>query len=97
MKNKNEKRELTAEETELVTGGALTASEGRRHVQIRSLEQENYNPKNGNAMMKVAEGAVSSTVEILRTLKEKTINAANDTNTDVDRASIQKPIDKSIA
>ena len=97
MKNKNEKRELTAEETELVTGGALTASGGKMHVQIRSLEQENYNPKNGNAMMKVAEGAVSSTVEILRTLKEKTINAANDTNTDVDRASIQKPIDESIA
>jgi flagellin len=47
-------------------------------------------------MMKVAEGAVSSTVEILKTLKEKVINAANDTNTDEDRATIQKELDQSI-
>jgi flagellin len=47
-------------------------------------------------MMKVAEGAVSSTVEILKTLKEKVINAANDTNTDSDRATIQKELDQSI-
>ena len=47
-------------------------------------------------MMKVAEGAVSSTVDILKTLKEKVINAANDTNTDADRATIQKELDQSI-
>ena len=43
-------------------------------------------------MMKVAEGAVSSTVEILKTLKEKAVNAANDSNTDSDRQTIQKVI-----
>jgi flagellin len=47
-------------------------------------------------MMKVAEGAVSSTVEILKTLKEKAVSAANDTNTDSDRATIQKELDQSI-
>ena len=47
-------------------------------------------------MMKVAEGAVSSTVEILKTLKEKVVNAANATNTDADRATIQKELDQSI-
>jgi flagellin len=47
-------------------------------------------------MMKVAEGAVSSTVDILKTLKEKVINAANDTNTDSDRQTIQKELDQSI-
>jgi flagellin len=47
-------------------------------------------------MMKVAEGAVSSTVDILKTLKEKVINAANDTNTDDDRATIQKELNQSI-
>jgi len=46
--------------------------------------------------MKVAEGAVSSTVDILKTLKEKVINAANDTNTDDDRATIQKELNQSI-
>ncbi len=68
----------------------------RMRVQIRSLDQDNRNTQNGNSMMKVAEGAVSSTVEILKTLKEKVINAANDTNTDADRATVQKELDQSI-
>ena len=42
------------------------------------------------------ESAVNSAAEIFRTLKEKVINAANDTNTDVDRAAIQKEIDASV-
>ena len=68
----------------------------RMRVQIRSLDQDNNNTQNGNSMMKVAEGAVSSTVDILKTLKEKVINAANDTNTDDDRATIQKELNQSI-
>lgn len=68
----------------------------KMRVQIRSLDQANSNAQNGGSMMKVAEGAVSSTVEILKTLKEKAVNAANDTNTDADRATIQKEMDQSI-
>ena len=68
----------------------------RMRVQIRSLDQANQNAQNGGSMMKVAEGAVSSTVEILKTLKEKAVSAANDTNTDSDRATIQKELDQSI-
>ena len=68
----------------------------RMRVQIRGLDQANQNTQNGTSMMKVAEGAVSSTVDILKTLKEKVINAANDTNTDADRATIQKELDQSI-
>ncbi len=68
----------------------------RMRVQIRSLDQANANTQAGNSMMKVAEGAVSSTVDILKTLKEKVINAANDTNTDDDRATIQKELNQSI-
>ena len=68
----------------------------RMRVQIRSLDQDKANTQNGNSMMKVAEGAVSSTVEILKTLKEKVVNAANATNTDADRATIQKELDQSI-
>lgn len=68
----------------------------RMRVQIRSLDQANQNTQNGNSMMKVAEGAVSSTVDILKTLKEKAINAANDSNTDADRQTIQKELDQSI-
>ena len=68
----------------------------RMRVQIRSLNQDNQNTQNGNSMMKTAEGAVSSTVEILKTLKEKAINAANDTNTDEDRRTIQKEINQMV-
>ncbi len=68
----------------------------RMRVQIRSLDQANSNAQNGSSMMKVAEGAVSSTIDILKTLKEKAVNAANDTNTDADRATIQKELDQSI-
>ena len=68
----------------------------RMRVQIRSLDQDNRNTQNGSSMMKVAEGAVSSTVEILKTLKEKVINAANDSNTDEDRQTIQKELNQSL-
>ena len=65
-------------------------------VRLRSLEQDNQNVQNGNSMLKVAEGAMASTVDILKTMKEKVINAANDTNSDADRAIIQKEIDQAI-
>lgn len=73
----------------------LSISE-RMEVQIRSLDQDNANAQNGVSMLKTAEGAVQSTVDILKTLKEKAINAANDTNTDADRATMQKEFDQSI-
>ena len=68
----------------------------RMRVQIRSLDQSNQNTQNDLSMMKTAEGAVSSTVEILKSLKEKAINAANDSNTDEDRKTIQKEMDQFI-
>lgn len=70
-------------------------SEGMR-VQIRALSQAEQNAQNGTSMMKVAEGAVSSTVDIIRTMKEKAIDAANDTNTDADRQIIQKEFNQMI-
>ncbi|MDD7055547.1 MAG: flagellin [Selenomonadaceae bacterium] len=68
----------------------------RMDVQLQSLDQDQQNTQNGQSLLRVAEGAVSSTVDILRTLKEKAINAANDTNTDDDRATIQKEFDQAI-
>ena len=96
--NKNEKDR--AKSLAQVSSGMKITSAGddpsgmsiseRMRVQIRALDQDNQNTQNGNSMMKVAEGAVASTIDILRTLKDKCINAANDTNTDDDRATIQK-------
>ncbi|MBE8955031.1 MAG: flagellin [Quinella sp. 2Q5] len=68
----------------------------RMRVRIRSLDQANQNTQNDSSLMKTAEGAVANTVELLRALKEKAINAANDSNTDEDRATIQKEINQFI-
>ncbi len=62
----------------------------RMGIEIRGLDQANRNAQSSQSMLKVAEGAVSSTIDILRTLKEKAIEAANDTCTDADRRTIQK-------
>lgn len=68
----------------------------RMRVQIRGLDQDNQNAQNAGSLLKTAEGALSSSIDILKTMKEKAINAANDTNTDADRATIQKELDQSI-
>lgn len=68
---------------------AYAISEHMR-VRIRALEQAHSNTQNGSNMMKTAEGAVEKIVDALRTLKEKAINAANDSNSDEDRRMIQR-------
>lgn len=68
----------------------------KMRVQIRALDQANDNTQNASSLLRVADGALSNTVDIMRTMKEKAINAANDTNTDEDRAIIQKELDQFI-
>ncbi len=68
----------------------------RMRTQIRGLSQDVSNAQNARALMNTAEGAVQSTVEILKTFKERALNAANDTNTDSDRAIIQRELDQLI-
>ena len=68
----------------------------RMRMRIRALEQDNQNVQNDAALMKTAEGAVSNTIEVLKSLKEKAINSANDSNTDEDRRTIQKEMDQFI-
>ncbi len=66
----------------------------KMRVRIRALDQDERNVQNGAAMLRVAEGAVQQQIEIMKTIKEKVIDADNDTNTDLDRATIQKEIDQ---
>lgn len=89
--------------TRLATGQRITgASEDsasfaiseKMREQIRSLEQDIQNVQNGSSMLKTAHGGIENIVEELRSLKELAINAANDSNTDADRAIIQKEFDK---
>lgn len=74
---------------------AYAISEKMR-VRIRALEQAHSNTQNGSNMIKTAEGAVSCILDSLRTLKEKAIDAANDSNSDEDRRMIQKEFDQLI-
>lgn len=69
----------------------------RMRAQIRGVSQDLKNTQTARSLMNTAEGAVSSTVEILKTFKEKALDAANDTNTDRDRAIIQREINQLIA
>ncbi len=71
----------------------LSISE-RMRVQVRGLDQAQANTQNATSLMRTAEGAVQSTIDTLRTMKEKAINAANDHNTDADRATLQREIDQ---
>ena len=61
---------------------------------IRTLTQDHQNVQNGSSLFKIAEGGINSIVEELRNLKELAINSANDTNTDIDRLTIQKVFDQ---
>lgn len=75
---------------------AYAISEHMR-VQLRALGQDIDNVKNGRALLKVAAGGIDNIVDELRNLKELALNAANDTNTDTDRATIQKEFDQKMA
>lgn len=102
--NKNEKaksKDLKKLASGLKIGSAADDASGyaiseRMAVQIRGLDQDSQNTQNSQALMKTASGALDSTMDILKTLKEKAINAANDTNTDADRATIQKEVNQAI-
>ncbi|MBR3622790.1 MAG: flagellin [Selenomonadaceae bacterium] len=76
-----------------VSGYAISE---RMRGMIRDLAQDVRNTQNGNSLLNVAEGAVSDTVDILRVMQSKAIDAANDTNDDEDRAVIQKEYDQYI-
>ena len=83
---------------ERIYGAAASASEyaitENMRVKIRSLGQDEMNVKSGGDLMRLAEGAVQNQLNIMRTIKERVINAANDSNTDEDRKIIQKEINQ---
>ncbi|MCW3488761.1 flagellin N-terminal helical domain-containing protein [Dethiobacter alkaliphilus] len=62
--------------------------------QIRGLNQATRNAQDGISVIQTAEGALTETHAILQRVRELAVQAANDTNTDVDRAEIQKEVDQ---
>ncbi|WKA47118.1 flagellin [Geobacillus zalihae] len=62
--------------------------------QIRGLEMASKNAQDGISLIQTAEGALNETHAILQRMRELAVQAANDTNTDADRAEIQKEINQ---
>ena len=79
-----------------ITGAGDGASEysisERMRGRIRALEQDAANVQTGKTMLNVAAGAIQEQLEIMKTIKAKVIDANNDTNTEVDRLTLQKEI-----
>ena len=77
-----------------ITGASDGASEysisKRMDVLIRSLGQDIDNTKTGRNLVNTAEGGIQEIINLLRDMKEKALNSANDHNSDMDRATIQK-------
>ncbi len=71
-------------------GASEYAISRRLEIEERGLGQDIQNVKTGGDLLAVAEGGIREVVENLRDMKQLAINAANDTNTDADRATIEK-------
>ena len=66
----------------------------RMRERIRSLDRDVLNVQNGTSMLSTAERGVNQVVEVLRNMKTLAVNAADDHNTDEDRAVIQMELEK---
>ncbi|MCM3693264.1 flagellin [Neobacillus niacini] len=65
----------------------LSISEKMR-AQIRGLEQASKNAQDGISMIQTADGALNESHAILQRMRELTVQAANDTNSDDERTAI---------
>ena len=71
----------------------LAISEKMR-AQVRGLDQAGRNAQDGISMIQTAEGALNETHDILQRMRELAVQSGNDTNTDADRAELQKENDQ---
>src|SRR6056297_3899454 len=62
--------------------------------QVRGLGQAQRNAQDGISMIQTAEGALKESHSILQRMRELSVQSANDTNTQADRAEIQKEVDQ---
>ncbi|GAS84638.1 MULTISPECIES: flagellin N-terminal helical domain-containing protein [Paenibacillus] len=60
--------------------------------QIRGLDMASKNAQDGISLIQTAEGALNETHSILQRVRELSVQSANDTNTDADRAELQKEV-----
>ncbi len=74
----------------------LAISEKMR-AQISGLRQAQRNAQDGISLIQTAEGALNEVHSMLRRMRDLALQAANDTNTDADKAELQKEVKQLIA
>ena len=62
--------------------------------QIRGLEMASKNAQDGISLIQTAEGALNETHVILQRMRELAVQSATDTNTNEDRAELQKEVEQ---
>lgn len=73
------------------------AISNRFTAQIRGLNQAVRNTNDGISLSQTAEGALQETTNILQRMRELSVQAANDTNTQTDRESLQAEVDQLVS
>lgn len=65
----------------------------RLRAKLRGLDQADKNLNYGKNVMKVGGGALAQVYDLLATMKERALNSANDTNSELDREAIQREVE----
>ena len=66
----------------------------RMSSQIRGMNQATRNANDGVSMAQTAEGALSSSGDILQRIRELAVQSRNATNSSEDRSALQKEVDQ---
>jgi flagellin len=74
----------------------LAISETLR-AQVRGLDQAARNANDGLSLIGTAEGALNETVNILQRIRELAVQAASDTNSSENRATLQSEVDQLVS
>ena len=69
----------------------------RLRTRIQSIDKANQNLQNDSAILKIADGALSNMADIVSSIREKIVQAADDSTTDDARVRLGKDIDNLIS
>ena len=98
----NTNTELGMRQLRLATGSRLNRAEDdsagysiakKLEARVRGQAQALANIGDAKSMLTVAEGSLGTVMDILQTMKEKTIQAANDTLGDSERTAVESQLD----
>lgn len=78
-------------------GASEYAITARLTSNIGATSQSIRNTQTISSAIKISEGAINNTIQNLTTIRERLINAANDTNETIDRQAMQKEINQLIS